>query len=142
MSTLVGLVGCSSGKKNWAAPAREMYRSPLFRLSAAYVEAHCDRWYVLSSYYGLLHPDTEIGPYDRRLRAGTELDDWVEKVREQLRTELAEVRAPALVVLAGERYRTFLHPCQWPFSIPMQGLGIGHQLAWLSSELRSAPTAS
>jgi hypothetical protein len=53
------------------------------------------------------------------------------------------------VILAGEQYRSITHldlaahggdNMPWPFEVPMQGLGIGEQLAWLTRELtRPAP---
>jgi hypothetical protein len=61
---------------------------------------------------------------------------------EQLAAELAEVPGVALVALAGAQYQTVLRPCQWPFAIPMKGLGIGQQLGYLTNELaRLEPAA-
>lgn len=146
MRTTVGLVGCSSAKLSRPAPARELYTSALFRKAAAYAERECDRWYVLSAKHGLVAPDTILEPYDvklgRRHREAAKdagpIWDWAARVQGQLAEELADVPKVSLVALAGEQYRTVLHPCQWPFSIPMKGLGIGEQLAWLANELERA----
>ncbi|MGC5225182.1 DUF6884 domain-containing protein [Micromonospora sp. DT81.3] len=148
--TRVGLVGCGSAKLSRPSPAGSLYTSALFRKSRAYVEATCDRWYVLSAKYGLVHPDTILEPYDVKLgrviprepeRSAQPIHQWADMVRAQLATELADVPRVTLIAVAGEQYRTILHPCQWPYSVPMQGLGIGEQLAWLTaalSEVRSA----
>ncbi|WP_419707997.1 DUF6884 domain-containing protein [Promicromonospora sp. NFX87] len=140
-TTTVALIGCGAAKLARPAPARDLYTGGLFRKSVAYAEAlPCDRWYVLSGLHGLVHPDTVLEPYDVELgrahddpgTAAPPTWDWIALVRAQLAAELADVPRPSLVVLAGERYRSFLHPCQWPYRVPMQGLGIGQQLAWLN----------
>lgn len=136
-STPVGLVGCASAKLKRPAPARELYTSALFRKASAYAEETCERWYVLSAKHGLVHPDTVLEPYNVKLgtKNGPPIWDWAGRVRDQLAVELAEVPRVSLVVLAGDQYRTVLRPCQWPYSIPMEGLGIGEQLSWLNARL-------
>lgn len=133
--TRVGLVACGSSKLNAAAPARDLYTSQLFRKSAAFAESTCDRWYILSAKHGLVHPDTVHKPYDVKLGIKTSepIHAWAQRVRDQLAAELADVPRVVLVVLAGEQYQTVVRPCQWPFQIPMKGLGIGQQLAFLTT---------
>jgi hypothetical protein len=135
----VGLVGCASQKLQRPAPARELYVSQLFRKASAYAEATCDRWYILSAKHGLVHPDTVLKPYDVRL--GTNhpstppIRQWADRVREQLDTELAALNDVTLITLAGEQYRTAVRGVPWPVEVPMQGLGIGQQLGWLTGRL-------
>jgi len=145
--TRVGLVGCSSAKLSRPAPARTLYTSALFRKSRDYVEATCDRWYVLSAKHGLVHPDTILEPYDVKLgrviprepeRSAQPIHQWADMVRGQLAVELADVPRVTLITVAGEQYRTVLHPCQWPYAVPMRGLGIGEQLAWLTAAMSEA----
>lgn len=135
----VGLVGCASSKLQRPAPARELYTSQLFRKASAYAEQTCDRWYILSGKYGLVHPDAVIEPYDVKLgtnhRTAPPIHQWADGIRTQLAIELAEVPGVTLVALAGVQYQTVLRPCQWPFQIPMKGLGIGQQLGWLTQQL-------
>lgn len=139
--TRIGLVGCSATKLDRPAPARELYVSPLFVKASAYAEATCQRWYVLSAKHGLVKPDQVLEPYDVALAANGL--DWYSHIGHQLQLELRGVQDPHLVVLAGTFYRKFLYPyCQWPFTIPMKGMGIGQQLAWLSNELRAVAAAS
>jgi hypothetical protein len=66
------------------------------------------------------------------------IQEWANGVREQLATELEGVENVTLVVLAGEQYRTVLRDIPWPSEIPMRGLGIGQQLAWLTAGLAEA----
>lgn len=140
--TRVGLVGCASSKLQRPAPARDLYTSQLFRKASAYAEATCERWYVLSAKHGLVHPDTMLEPYNIKLgvnhRDSPPIHQWADRVRVQLAEELVEVPRVVLVTLAGEQYRTVLRPCQWPFEIPMLGLGIGQQLGWLTRKLATA----
>jgi hypothetical protein len=128
--TRVGLVACSAGKLDRPAPARELYTSQLFCKARLYVETHCDRWYVLSARHGLVAPERVLAPYDERLGANTA--DWCWLVRSQLCAELTFVHGVELVVLAGENYRGFLDGSPWPVKVPMEGLGIGQQLGWLT----------
>lgn len=140
--TTIGLVGCAAAKLSRTAPARDLYTSQLFRKAAAYAEANSDHWYVLSAKHGLVHPDTELEPYDMRLghKGGPAIWDWAAMVRDQLEAELWRLGVPLaeLLVLAGEQYRTFLRLGNWPARVPMAGLGIGQQLGYLTQELTLA----
>ena len=53
----VGLVGCVKKKGSSPAPAGDLYISPLFIGRRRFVEASCDRWFILSALHGLLDPD-------------------------------------------------------------------------------------
>ena len=128
--TRIGLVGCGASKLSYPAPARRLYTGSLFRKASAYAETTCDRWYVLSALHCLLNPDEVIEPYDVTLDPTD--GEWADQVVAQLRADLADVERPLLVVLAGSRYRTILDQSPWPHEVPMRGLGIGQQLAWLT----------
>jgi hypothetical protein len=58
---------------------------------------------------------------------------WAEQVNSRLRD--IDLRPQRIVVLAGRRYREHLMPTLEALSaevvVPMEGLGIGQQLAWL-----------
>jgi hypothetical protein len=64
---VIGLVACSKTKLDRRAPARDLYASPMFRLSLAYAEARCERVYVASAAHDLLELDRELAPYDRTM---------------------------------------------------------------------------
>ncbi len=60
----VVLVGCVKSKRDVAAPARDLYVSPLFARRRAYAEASGVPWYVVSSRWGLLAPSEVVAPYE------------------------------------------------------------------------------
>ena len=136
--TRVGLVACAAAKLDRPAPARDLYTSPLYRKARAYVEATCDLWFILSAAHGLVRPDTVLEPYDVTLARLPAADRrrWTDHVRQQLAAQLADRADREVVVLAGRHYRgwidTLPDTCTWTVSVPMAGLGIGQQLAWLT----------
>ncbi len=130
------LVACASSKALVPKPARELYESALFRKSRAWAERVGDRWFILSALQGLVDPDEVIEPYDVTLSHASreERRKWAARVF----TALQE-RIPAgstVYLLAGRLYRDDLVPllegAGFKAVAPMQGLGIGQQLAWLS----------
>lgn len=136
--TTVALVGCAAAKLPHPAPARDLYTSQLFRKASTYAEATSDRWFILSALHGLVDPDRIVEPYDVRLsKTGPAIDQWARTVGGQLTRELAGVPDVELLVLAGEQYRTCLRFCHYPHRVPMQGMGIGQQLGFLTRELAS-----
>lgn len=132
----IALVSCVSSKEPHAAPARDLYTSALFRKAREYAERNADAWYVLSAKYGLVDPNRVIEPYDVTLnRMGVaQRRAWAAKVR----LELEKVVRPGdtVVMLAGAHYREGLMGALRArgvrVEVPMQGLGIGKQLQWLS----------
>jgi len=148
----VGFVACSSSKLTRAAPAWQLYTSPLFRLSVAYLtqKVGVDRWYVLSAKHGLVAPETVIEPYDETLTklGKVERAAWGERVAEQIYAEWRKTGTEwRMQVLAGKSYcqplRTALSAKVNPFKVisalrfgePLDGKAIGERLQWLSSEL-------
>jgi hypothetical protein len=127
------LVACCGKKLPFAAPAKELYQSELFRKSRAYAEQNGDKWLILSALHGVIHPDATIEPYDVTLNdmSAQARREWSAKVAGQL----SEYRDAQMTVLAGQNY------CGWMdgFNVarPMEGLGIGQQLAFLLSAVKS-----
>ncbi len=123
----VVLVACCGQKLTHPAPAKDLYQSDLFRKSRQWAEQNGDRWLILSAKYGVVHPDQVIEPYDEMLsdKSAADRRKWSEKVAGQLKCYATD----SLTVLAGKNY------CGWcsAFAVerPMEGLGIGQQLAWL-----------
>ena len=106
----VGLIGCCAEKGPEAAPARELYRSRLFRSAMGWISkpGRVNEWAILSAKHGLVMPDDMIDPYDVALSSLTadERRDWEAMVREQL---LARWGGNAIfMVLAGADYRAAL----------------------------------
>ncbi len=137
----LGLVSCVSVKRSRASPARDLYVSPWFRKARACVEALGCPWYILSAKHGLLDPNATIDPYDETLKALPvyRRRTWARGVIEDLAPRLAGVRSVTL--FAGRAYREFLEPevrgRGIRLHVPMEGMGIGQQLAWLSDRVRS-----
>ena len=131
------LVSCVKTKRNTRATAKDLYVSPWFLKAKGFVEATGDPWRILSAEYGLLHPDEEVGPYERTLNAMrvAERRAWAERVLARIETCLDGV--DTVVFLAGQRYREFVEPALrgrgLAVSVPMIGLSQGRQLQWLNA---------
>lgn len=135
----IGFVSCVSKKLPHAAPAEELYTSPLFKKASAYVRAHCDRWFILSAKHGLLLPSTVIEPYDVTLNKMPAADrrQWAERVLPDIYANCD--KGDTLIFLAGQKYRQYLIPALqekvYKKEVPMYGLSIGKQLQWLGENL-------
>lgn len=122
----IGLVACCGEKLDGTHQAKDLYQSQLFKKSVEYVKANCEDWYVLSAKYGVIHHSEMVPHYDMTLNdmPAEKRREWAGKVREAL------PRQAKYVVLAGNNY------CGWmdgyDVERPMQGLGIGQQLKFLS----------
>ena len=130
------LVSCVARKLPRSAPAKDLYVSDLFRKMRRLVEAQGWRWFILSAKYGLLDPERVIEPYDETLNeVGVAVRrDWAEGCLDALGPHLAGVKS--VVFLAGTKYREFLAPALVgrgiKVHVPMAGMRIGEQLAWLN----------
>lgn len=130
MRMRVGLVACCGQKLEGMHPAGDIYQSPLFRKSREWAEVNCDKWMILSAKHGLLDPQQVIESYDLTLNnmPAERRRAWSDSVR----TQLAEFSDDDLVVLAGKNY------CGWATGLnvnrPLEGMGIGQQLAWLTTQ--------
>jgi hypothetical protein len=124
------LVSCVSEKLSCAAPARDLYRSQWFAFARAAVER--EWWAILSAKHGLLWPDAVVEPYDESLatRSSAERKLWAGSV-------LARIPSARRYVLwAGSTYAEFLAEPLLA-DVPMRGLGIGQQLAYLKARARN-----
>lgn len=136
----VYLVSCVSVKGAEPTEARSLYVSDWFKKARSLVERSGAAWFILSAEHGLVHPMTVIAPYERTLNTMSvhERRAWASRVIERMNLELP--RAERIVVLAGRRYREFLMEhlrsvCS-DIQVPLEGLGIGEQLGWLSRATR------
>ena len=134
----VFLVSCVAGKRARRAAARDLYTSDWFVKARHYVEATGRPWYILSAEHGLVHPDTPLEPYETTLNTMpvAQRRAWAERVDAQL-AEAVPTLAYA-TFLAGQRYReileTLLNARGVETAVPMAGLRIGEQLAWLAEQ--------
>lgn len=140
------LVACAASKVESPAAAKDLYVSDLFTKSRAWAErevreGRADGWFILSAKHGLLTPDEVIAPYDEKLtdKPRDEREAWGRGVVIAL-SALAPNGA-LLVFLAGEAYRKPIAPyIGVPIEVPMAGLGIGEQKAWLKGALDTPTT--
>ena len=126
----VGLVACGKGRLGHGAPARAFYNGALFRKASGYAAARYDAWFVLSPMHHLVAPDHWVEPYDLSLRHLTraEREAWADEVVRQLRQRGLE--DAEFVLHAGEYSAGPLGRRLARTHRPLQGLGIGKQLAW------------
>jgi hypothetical protein len=73
MVTRVALVSCVKQKRDTAAPARDLYLSPLFRGFRRYAESRADSWYILSAEHGVLRERYSVSVPMEGLRIGEQL---------------------------------------------------------------------
>jgi hypothetical protein len=144
------LIGCCKKKLPHAAPARELYCSPLFRLCLAWAQQHADAWAILSARYGIVRPDEVIGPYDntiaqRRPFGGKpltppEYDGWMYGHAQArfICHYATPTQQPRLIVLAGKDYWRGLVAHGLKVETPLDGLGIGERLRWLKQQTATA----
>ena len=136
----IALVACAARKQEHPAQAADLYVSDLFRKSRNHAERHAEAWFVLSAKHGLIEPTTEIEPYEMTLSTmrSAERQDWSARVLRQL--ERVVKRGDTVIMLAGARYREGIEPGLRELGanveVPMAGLRIGEQLAWLARASR------
>jgi hypothetical protein len=135
------LIGCVSQKGSSPAPAKDLYRSELFRRRRLWAEASGHPWWIASAKYGLVHPDEIIAPYDThigrlppetRARLASQLGDSLERALGSLRGRVVEIHAGEEYVLA---FGPELRRRGAELSRPLQGLLMGEQLAWYGQHL-------
>lgn len=100
----IGLVSCAAQKLECRAPARELYRSQLFRKSIRHAEATCLDWAILSAKHGLVLPHEVLDPYDLAVTdmSRDERTAWSARVRAQIVSRWGEKRR--IQVYAGRPY--------------------------------------
>jgi hypothetical protein len=132
----VGLVGCVKTKRDYPAPAKDLYISDLFHKRRAYVERYYDTWVILSAKHHVIMPDQILEPYDETLkkkpRAARRI--WAQHVFEQLQRHYPEPRSNVFYFHAGKEYREDLIPHfvrhGYSWEIPLKGLSFGEQKSW------------
>lgn len=148
--TRIILVGCGKTKRAEKSEARDLYTGSLFRARRDYAEASGDTWYVVSARYGLVHPDTDLEPYDVTIgqlcepeRAAWALQT-VSRILDDLPDE-AKLGAITLELHAGAAYAEPLIAVARAVGLrasrPVRGLGIGEQLGLYAREARTRRAA-
>ncbi len=132
----VVLISCVSRKLPHRAKAGDLYVSDLFKKNLAYARSLSpSAVYILSANHGLLGLEDVIEPYEQTLNTmkDAQVRAWASRVLEQMRGKVAA--GDQVVFLAGEKYRKYLMQHFVSAQVPMQGLGIGRQLAFLKHAL-------
>lgn len=126
MTGRVVLVSCCGPKLDKASPAKDLYTSPLFKLSRLWVEQQKLPWWILSAKLGLVNPEEVIEPYDQTLITMKKWDRmrWEAKVEKQLKSEIGT--ETEIVALMGSLYLTALK--SWKVIDLLHGLPIGKRL--------------
>ncbi|WP_010188201.1 DUF6884 domain-containing protein [Sphingomonas sp. PAMC 26605] len=139
MTRPVHFVACVGQKLDHPARAGHLYQSDWFRKARAYVTSQGGRWFILSALHGVIHPSSMIELYNVTLGDTTAADRWAwgERVSAQLAERIGP-RTPG-VILGGRLYRDPIPDwCGARASVPMEGLGIGQQKAWLARQISEA----
>jgi hypothetical protein len=135
----IGLLATARKKEEQPAPAKEFYKSPLFRKTVQYAEQHYDRFYFYNAKDGLLLPDQIMEPYDVSIRTFSisEKREWAKNVVHDL-IKLETTVNYQLYLHGGRVYRDFIEPeleCnRITYEVPLKGMGIGQQLAWYDEQ--------
>ncbi|SFQ05112.1 DUF6884 domain-containing protein [Caldicoprobacter faecalis] len=123
----IALISCTSAKKAYKCPARELYsESPRFRLAYAFAKLVADKIFVLSAKYGLVSGNMMLEPYDETLndKSVGEQQAWGEKVIKEL-GKVSDLEHDEFIILAGENYYKILLPNLNYFWIPLKGKKLG-----------------
>lgn len=132
------LISCVSQKLDQKAKVKDLYISSLFKKNLQYARSlNPDQIFILSAKYGLLELYDEIDTYNITLNNMTikEVKEWSRLVLSQLKAK-TDIDNDEFIFLAGDKYRKYLLPQIMNYQIPMQGLGIGKQLQWLTQKLK------
>ncbi|GLI17221.1 hypothetical protein MTHERMOG20_16750 [Moorella thermoacetica] len=79
----IALISCTSRKKAYKCPARELYwESPRFRLAYALAKLVANKIFILSAKHGLVPEDRVIEPYNETMigKSARERREWGDMV--------------------------------------------------------------
>ncbi|OIQ10643.1 hypothetical protein MTCOM_05780 [Moorella thermoacetica] len=119
----IALISCTSRKKAYKCPARQLYwESPRFRLAYAFAKLVANKIFILSAKHGLVPEDRVIEPYNETLigKSARERREWGDMVLSQL-SKVSDVDHDDFIVLAGEVYHENLLPHLSHFWLPLKG---------------------
>lgn len=139
------LVACSKKKLDHPARAKELYCSTWFKLARAYAERWAElsggKWYILSAKHGIVHPDNILEPYDFAL-ADMPYDErmsWAWWISWGLRLLMKEQDLSIVVGIGGVRYFEYVTGVGG-IILPLAGMGIGKQLAFMKKAAQGGAT--
>ena len=139
------LISCVSQKTNYKNPCKDLYISPLFKKTWAYV-SQIERphgVYILSALHGLIRYDAVIEPYDKTLldMSKEECLEWAEKVKKQLTETFVKdgrtLEDYQFQIFAGSKYYENLLDFFPDKELVFGTLPIGKRLGALTTSLRT-----
>lgn len=134
----LALVACGKSKMSTSCKAEDLYLGSLFKKSRKWAEMNADQWAILSAKHHLLRPGIVTEPYEQTLNNANSMQilEWSNQVIAQIHLQYHGLSR--VTILAGSKYRRHLVPwlksARVHVSVPMQGMGIGQQLAWLTRQ--------
>lgn len=138
----IALLSCVKSKRSSPAPARDLYTSPLFRMSLEYAQRWgADQIYILSAEHGLVPERRVLHPYEGTLNSAgsSERRAWAVGVLGDI-SRKADLGCDQFLLLAGERYAEFLRPLLARVVEPLRGLPLGERLRFLKESRGSSVT--
>jgi hypothetical protein len=140
------LVGCVKTKGKSRARAMDLYDSPLWARRRSYALATDRPWAILSALHGLLDPNEEIDPYELHLASlpTREIRAWSDRSARDVLRWARRHAANTVEIHAGAEYIEYglaeaLQDSGLVVLRPLQGLGLGEQLAWYGQWHTSIP---
>ena len=137
------LISCVKSKRSEAAPAKDLYTSPLFRKERTYAEQQSAPWFILSAEHGLVTPDQRLAPYEKYLpdESGTYQQEWGRRVVAELELSQGPLRGKIIEIHAGSVYlnaiRSGLESSGAIILEPLHGLPMGKRLQWYDIYFRT-----
>lgn len=136
----IAFIAESRAQRATPALAENLYRSTLFQKCRRYALKDCKEWYILSTPYRLLKPDTRIEPYQQTIHT---LDsharfDWAQAILQNI-LQLPLKKYDTLVILANSAYQQHLVPTlqarRYQLEIPLLGMNAIEQIRWLNQAI-------
>lgn len=133
----IAFVAESSVQQKKPTQAEYLYRSTLFQKRRNYAIKTCSAWYILSTQYRLIKPDTLIQPYSSTI---PQLDDlarfnWAQVILQQI-FQMPIKTYDTLIVLANANYLHHLVPVlqarRYKVELPLAGMNVVQQIRWLT----------
>lgn len=133
----IAFVAESSVQQKKLTQAEYLYRSTLFQKRRIYAVKTCSTWYILSTQYRLLKPDTLIQPYSQTLRHldNTARFNWAQVILQQI-FQMPIKTYDTLIFLASTTYLYHLVPIlqarRYKMELPLAGMNVVQQIRWLT----------
>ena len=125
--TTMHLVGCTASKRNDKSKAKNLYdESAIFRKRKRVLPPNAS-WRILSAEHGLVHPETQLNPYNTHIK-DVETDMWGQSVVDKLPEWIEKV-----VILASDSYASPIkNRFNGEIETPLSGLRPGEQMQKLN----------